>query len=63
MNYTAVCMAERVRPLAIGFNEPNDPDFIPSADMEDQTIKLIAISSQRVTAGEYCKVNRRSENH
>ena len=59
----SVCVAERVRPRASGFNEPEGPGSIPGADTEDQTVKLVAISSQWVTAGEYCKVNRRSENH
>jgi len=59
----SVCVAERVRPRASGFNEPEDPGSIPGADTEDQTVKLVAISSQWVTAGEYCEVNRRSEKH
>ena len=56
-------MAERVRPHASGFNEPEGPGAIFGADLKDQTIKLVAISSLWVTAGEYCKVNRRSEEH
>ena len=58
-------MAERVRPRASGFNEPEGPGSNPGADTEDQTVKLVAISIQWVTAGEFCELglSRRSKKH
>ena len=59
----SVCVAEWLRRALLAPQESGGPGSNPGADTEDQTVKLVAISSQWVTAGEYCKVNRRSEKH
>ena len=50
-------MAEWLRCALLAPQESGGPGSKPGADTEDQTVKLVAISSQWVTAGEYCEVH------